>query len=120
MPEDSDSNRGIQVKSKTDLTDLLGEPISSKARNDTDLSELFGLDTLEASNLEVALSLAARGLAVCPVREWGDGDGWKPIAKFPERATTDPAQIRKWWGDWPQARVALITGSVAKIGGSQR
>lgn len=62
------------------------------------------------TNLDIALSLACRGLAVCPVRDWGDGDGFKPIAAFPEKATTEPSKIRDWWARWPEARVGLITG----------
>lgn len=61
-------------------------------------------------NLIAALDLARRGFAVFPLCDWGDGEGWKPIKGFPERASTDPAQIRKWWGDWPTARVGLLTG----------
>lgn len=64
----------------------------------------------EPENLNVALSLAARGLAVFPVRDWGDGGGWKPIKGFPVQATTDPDRIREWWRRWPEARVALLTG----------
>lgn len=110
MCRDNDGHSPFQGPSETDLSDLLGDFVSAKPDIETDLSALFGLNTLETSNLDIALSLAARGLAVCPQRDWGDGDGWKPIAKFPERATTDPAQIRKWWRDWPESRVALITG----------
>ena len=110
MHRDNDGHSPFQGPSETDLSDLLGDFVSAKPDIETDLSALFGLNTLETSNLDIALSLAARGLAVCPQRDWGDGDGWKPIAKFPERATTDPAQIRKWWRDWPESRVALITG----------
>lgn len=110
MCRDNDGHGPFQGPSETDLSDFLGDFVPAKAWTDTDLSTLFGLNTLETSNLDIALSLAARGLAVCPQRNWGDGDGWKPIAKFPERATTDPAQIRKWWRDWPESRVALITG----------
>lgn len=28
----------------------------------------------------------------------------------PGLSTTDPTQIRNWWRDWPEARVALLTG----------
>jgi hypothetical protein len=52
--------------------------------------------------------LAARGYAVFPVCDWGDG--YKPIKSFPEKATADADQIRKWWSKWPHARLALLTG----------
>jgi hypothetical protein len=76
---------------------LYGDFIPAKTRSEDDLFDLFGLNAIETNNLDIALSLAARGLAVCPQHDWGEGDGWKPISKFPERATTDLAQIRKWW-----------------------
>ncbi|MBU2961012.1 bifunctional DNA primase/polymerase [Citreicella sp. C3M06] len=78
--------------------------------NETDLTDLLQPTPPTTKNVDVALSLAARGLAVCPVRQWGEGGGWKPISGFKELASTDAAQIRKWWRDWSEARVALITG----------
>ncbi|WP_333830404.1 bifunctional DNA primase/polymerase [Pararhodobacter sp.] len=81
----------------------------------TDLSELLGSDR---DNLAVALDLARRGFAVFPQRDWGDGDGWKPIKDFPSKASTDPACIRAWWAKWPEARVALLTGERNGISGT--
>lgn len=100
----------IQVQTDTDLSDLFAGFLPGQVSTETDLTDLLQPTPPAMENVDVALSLAARGLAVCPVRQWGDGDGWKPIARFPELATTDAAKIRKWWRDWPEARVALITG----------
>jgi len=61
-------------------------------------------------NMLVAINLANHGFAVFPVRDWGDGDGWKPIKAFPARASDDPHQIVQWWEQWPEARVGLLTG----------
>ena len=58
--------------------------------------------------LEAALSYAARGWAVCPL---------KPRDKVPasahglKDATTDPARIREWWSRMPRANVGIATGS---------
>lgn len=59
------------------------------------------------SNLETALALAARGVAVFPCRgEAEDGPGSKqPIRGLQWRSasTTDERQIRKWWASNPGA-----------------
>lgn len=99
-----------QDRTDTDLSDLFADFVPEQGSIETDIGDLFERNPQTTENVDVALSLAARGLAVCPVRKWGDGDDWKPIRKFPEYATTDPTQIRKWWRDWPEAHVALITG----------
>jgi P4 family phage/plasmid primase-like protien len=64
-----------------------------------------------SDNAAVAADLARRGFKVFPVRDWGDGDGFKPVARFPEKATTDRTQIAQWWSKWPDARVGLLTGA---------
>lgn len=61
-------------------------------------------------NSDVALDLAGRGFAVFPIRKWGDGDDWKPIKRFQERASADLAEVRDWWRTWPDARVGLLAG----------
>ncbi|CAM3088808.1 VapE domain-containing protein [Paracoccus nototheniae] len=83
---------------------------SGSVQDPYNLDDLLAITPPLRTNLDVALSLASRGLAVCPVRDWGDGDGWKPIAAFPTRATADATTIRSWWRQWPESRVALITG----------
>ncbi|OWY03556.1 hypothetical protein B6V75_08985 [Thioclava sp. F1Mire-8] len=100
----------FQGETKTDLSDLFTGFSPGQVSAETDPTDLFQPTPPAIENVDVALSLATRGLAVCPVRQWGDGDGWKPISGFKELASTDAAQIRKWWRDWPEARVALITG----------
>jgi hypothetical protein len=72
-----------------------------------DLADLLGP---EQGNLAAALDLARRGFAIFPVQDWGDGDGWKPIKEFPEKASADLACVRAWWTKWPEARVGLLTG----------
>lgn len=73
-------------------------------------SDLSDLLSNGPDNLTVALDLARRGFAVFPQRDWGDGEGWKPIKDFPAKASTDAAQIARWWAEWPDARVGLLTG----------
>ncbi len=57
--------------------------------------------------LKGALLYAGRGIAVFPC---------EPVGKRPLtaegflEATTDDERIRRWWGRWPQANVAIPTG----------
>lgn len=76
-----------------------------------------------ASPLEAALSYASRKWRVLPLWEIGPGgecacggqSNCKP-GKHPrlrngsKGASYAPAQIRKWWGTWPQANVGIVTG----------
>jgi len=54
-----------------------------------------------------ALAYAKRGYPVFPCRPRGK----EPLTPqgFKD-ATTDPAQVRRWWGRWPDANVAIPTG----------
>lgn len=60
--------------------------------------------------LRAALGYAAQGLHVIPL---------KPRDKVPltahggKDATTDPAQIRAWWTQWPDANIGIATGKVS-------
>jgi hypothetical protein len=55
--------------------------------------------------LAVALGLAERGFKVFPIRA---GEKKPPLIKDWEiLATSDPAQIRSWWTQWPQANVGI-------------
>ena len=98
----------IQGVSSTDLTDFLTDNVIPirRPRSCTDLSGILGT----SSNRDCALTHAAAGFAIFPVRDWGDGTGWKPIKAFPEKASCDLAQINDWWSRWPNARVGLLTG----------
>jgi hypothetical protein len=58
-------------------------------------------------NLQVALDLAKVGIAIFPAR----ADNKRPHVKdWQNVATTDPAQIRRWWTKWPDAMPAIPTG----------
>jgi hypothetical protein len=74
-----------------------------------DFAALLG-ETCVPNNLSVALDLAERGFAVFPIRDWGDGDGWKPIKRFQKKASADLAEVRDWWMAWPDALVGLLAG----------
>jgi hypothetical protein len=62
--------------------------------------------------LEAALQYADRGWHVFPCKPRGK----TPLVKGGfKSATTDPAQIEKWWRKWPDANVAVATGHVSGI-----
>lgn len=68
------------------------------------------LDFNEPKVISAALAYAARGLPVFPCN---------PLNKQPmtargfKDATTDAFQVRKWWGQWPQAMIGIPTGRVS-------
>jgi len=77
--------------------------------------------------LQEALKYAAMGLSVFPVHSIEAGrcscckvDCGSP-GKHPRTmngckdATTDTAQIKKWWGMWPKANIAIATGLISGI-----
>lgn len=63
-------------------------------------------------NLDVAMELARAGIPIFPAR----AESKRPHIKgWPKRATTDPDQLRRWWGKWPNAMPAIPTGSRSGI-----
>lgn len=74
-----------------------------------------------ATMLAVALDHVRQGRPVFPC-DWR-ADTKKPgrpskkplINAWPEKATTDPAQIKAWWKQWPKALVGIPTGAASGI-----
>ena len=67
-----------------------------------------------ADKAETAVEYAEKcRWAVFPCKPWPDK---APLVKngFKD-ATLDPAQIRTWWRQWPNAAVAIATGQRSKI-----
>lgn len=58
------------------------------------------------ATLEAALALAAKGCLVFPIKP---GTKKPAIRRWPDLATTDPDQIRRWWSRWPEANVGVHT-----------
>lgn len=53
-----------------------------------------------------ALAFAEAGIAICPVRLFGDGDRLRKvplIREWPTRASADISQVGEWWRQWPDA-----------------
>lgn len=61
-------------------------------------------------NLTAAMKLAKAGLPVFPVSQ-----DRKPLVKWKDAATVDTAQVRRWWGRWPDALPAMPTGSKSGV-----
>lgn len=57
-----------------------------------------------------AIRYAERGFHVHPV------NGKRPyLAKWPERASIEVRQLEEWWKEFPDANVAIVTGSASGI-----
>jgi hypothetical protein len=78
------------------------------------------------AHLDAALQLAAQGRRVFPIRAAPGGvcscgrgcgaAGRHPhLARWPERASTDPAEITAWWSRWPIAWLAIATGAASDL-----
>ena len=75
----------------------------------------FAVLLREQTNAQVAGELASLGYPVFPVRVWTAGGELKPIRGWREHASTDAAQVASWWRKWPDACVAMPTGSASGI-----
>lgn len=66
-----------------------------------------------SSMLDRALALAAKGFQVFPLR----ANSKKPplIEQWQIHATTDEAQIRAWWSQWPAANIGWHTAELVAI-----
>ena len=85
--------------------------------------------TVQLSDLgQAAVEYACRGWYVIPLHDvtagycsCGKGKDCKDAGKHPrleawqEQATIDEATIRKWWGQWPNANIGILTGVQSDI-----
>lgn len=62
------------------------------------------------TNLQAALFHAKAGRPVFPC-----GADKRPLVKWRDRATTNPAQIERWWGKWPEAMPGLPMGRASGL-----
>ena len=71
------------------------------------------MDTADPPILASALQYAARGWSVFPCHPQDK----RPVIEngLHGGATTDPAQIRAWWTEWPGAMIGVRTGEVSGI-----
>ena len=78
--------------------------------------------------VDVALQMACKGWAVIPWHDTAAGycscrkkqgctsPGKHPRpAKWPTAGTTNPDQIKKWWKQWPNANVGIVTGQPSGV-----
>jgi hypothetical protein len=50
--------------------------------------------------------------AACPPRQMGKHPR---CVDWPDKATTDSGQIRRWWQEWPEAGIGIVTGQESGI-----
>ena len=84
---------------------------------------------ISKNQLQRALQYARYGLHVLPVYGFTKdghcaceaGKNCKRPGKHPRTkngvhdATTNPSQIKKWWGKWPNANIGIAAGKVSDI-----
>ena len=61
--------------------------------------------------LKAALSYARQGWSVIPLEPRGKN----PLVKWKSFQTerADENQIKKWWTDWPDANIGVVTGAIS-------
>lgn len=94
--------------------------VTGSALTSAGLSPLNDMSRLQAALRYVALGLPVFPVApvdvmtgLCQCRDGGACEqvGKHPLVKWAERATTDPSQVRRWWGTWkPAANIGIPTG----------
>lgn len=67
-------------------------------------------NTTQNTNLQAALSHAKAGRPVFPC-----SPDKRPLVKWRDRATTNPAQIERWWNKWPDAMPGLPMGRASGL-----
>jgi hypothetical protein len=79
----------------------------------------FEVAPRRAANLDVALALAAAGIAIFPVKVYQDANGrWKkrPVVKgWQNAACCNPDQIRRWWTEFPEAVPGIELGQAGLV-----
>ena len=85
------------------------------------ISEVDGLDSHagRAEDLDVALALAAAGIAIFPVKVFRDASGkWKKrlvVKGWQNAASCDPDQIRRWWDEFQDAVPGIESGEAGLV-----
>lgn len=72
----------------------------------------------DSGNLQAALDLAAKDIPVLPWRWMERKAKWDKvphITDWPNKATTDARQIKRWFAKWPDAQVGFVTGERSGI-----
>ena len=82
----------------------------------------YASDGQENPRLQSALNCAERGWFIIPLyhpigqrcscgKDCGKDIGKHPrIKDWPNTATRDPDLIRRWWTQWPEANIGILTG----------
>jgi putative DNA primase/helicase len=83
---------------------------------------------MRTRNLKFALRAVGRNCRIIPL-QWPDGEGLcscgdsacSSVGKHPlitdwlRQATVDTDTIRKWWAQWPNANIGVVTGKASRI-----
>ena len=84
--------------------------------------------TAQRAMVDAALQMAVKGWAVIPWHDTSSGQcscrkkercsspGKHPrLPKWTEKGSRDPDQIVKWWKQWPNANVGIVTGTPSDV-----